>query len=327
MSNADPTKFRKATALNDDLDALSNGKVRSWGQISHLLDQIEQQGTWQTEAKSFTEWMRNKAQAFDLKQAAFWRYLTAGRYYVQLRETLAAYNVSCPPLEALPDKVSPENLELLSKLARVIPDEGLRRLAGQVIDGSVTRAKLRTTWQAYRPALGGRTAQGGGVGAPRINLNDHIQTESLAMASVLATLTSAGPGWTGGEKPDLYEIFMELRPEYIAPRSGSVVFDAVAVLREHKNSPLEIHGIEISSRSSPNMKEKFEGMAPFCSFLWLAIPGGAHDIAKSDIPRFVGVLRVEGNAVVVDRPAGPADLLGTELFAMTKGLLLRTLKR
>lgn len=318
---------QKTNALTDELAALSRGEPRSWAQVSHLLDQAEQTGYWKNEAKSFTEWLKSLAGSFDLKESTLWRYLTAGRYYVQLRETLAGRKISCPPLEHLSDKVSPENLELLSKLARVAPNDVLQRLAEQVINGSITRAELRTTWQAYRPVLGGRTARGGGVLAPRINLKDRTQFDSLMEAMVFTTLSSDGAGWTGIANPDLYELFMQVHPEYAGRRSTYRIFDALAVVRERKNSPLEIHGIEIAGGFHINMRGKFEGMAPFCNFLWLAIPESANRISKLDIPDFVGVLRAVGSGLIVERPAGPSELLGTELLAMTKGLLLKTLKR
>lgn len=248
--------------LAREIAALTQGQSRSWAHIGYLLDRIDQTDYWRNEAKSFTEWLKGHAESLGLKESTLWRYLTAGRYYIKLREALTGRGVSCPPLGELPDKVSPENLELLSKLARVAPDNALQRLAEQVISGGITRAELRTVWQAYRPALGGRTARGLGVPPPRINLRNREQFESLTEAMVLTSLASGDPSWSGIRNPDLYELFMHISPESDGATPRRYIFDAVAVIRDRKSDPLQIHGIEIAGGFHVNWSGKLEGMAP-----------------------------------------------------------------
>lgn len=137
--------------LAREIAALTQGQSRSWAHIGYLLDRIDQTDYWRNEAKSFTEWLKGHAESLGLKESTLWRYLTAGRYYIKLREALTGRGVSCPPLGELPDKVSPENLELLSKLARVAPDNALQRLAEQVISGGGTPRP-----RAVRPPSAGR---------------------------------------------------------------------------------------------------------------------------------------------------------------------------
>ena len=313
--------------LAREIAALAQGERRSWAQIGHLLDRIEQTNYWRTEAKSFTEWLKARSESMGLKESTLWRYLTAGRYYIKLREALTGRSVSCPPLGELSDKVSPENLELLSKLARVAPDDVLQRLAEQVISGGITRAELRTVWQAYRPALGGRTARGLGVPPPRVNLRNREQFESLTEAMVLTSLASGNPSWSGIQNPDLYELFMHVSPETDGAASRRYIFDAVAVIRDRKNDPLKIHGIEITGGFHLDWYRKLEGMAPYFNFLWVAVPEQAAQLERLAVPDFVGILRVMSGHVIVERPPRPSELLGSRVLEMTKGLLLKTLKR
>lgn len=99
----------------------------------------------------------------------------------------------CPAPAELPDTVSPENLELLGKLSRFVPDEHLPTLAQRVLTGDITRAELRQTWVAYRPALGGRTARGKGVAVPWVSPIDPKQCLSIVEAQVFTALSSARP--------------------------------------------------------------------------------------------------------------------------------------
>jgi hypothetical protein len=323
MSNLSSPK-QKSDALTHELAALSRGEVSSWSQIGNILIEVDQSGYWRNEATSFTDWLKHRADKFKLHESTLWRYLTAGRYYIQLRKTLTERNVLCPPLESLSGDVSPENLELLSKITRVAPDDALQRLTERVIGASITRAELRATWQAYRPVLGGRTARG--VSPPHINLADRDQVDSLLQATVLTALSAGGSAWTGIEKLEICRLFTNVRPEYAGPLPSCEI-DVVAMVREHEKSPLKIHGIEIIGSFNRQEKSKFVAMAPFCDLLWVATPDYADCMCKADVPDFVGIIRATESALRVERPARASKFLGTELLPMTKGLLLKTLNR
>lgn len=313
--------------LAREIDALSKGEIKSWPRIGAILDRVDQTGYWRCEASSFTEWLQRYADRLNLKESTFWRYLSAARYYISLQRIITERGISCPSLTELSDKVSPENLELLSKLDRVAPVAVLQRLAPQVIEGSITRAELRTVWQAYRPALGGRTARGLGVSPPQINPSDHEQYQSLTEAMVLAALASGDLAWTGAQDPDLCELVMHVSPERIGAGGSHFMFDAVAVVRERRNDPIKIHGIEIKSLIQPAYLSELVKMAPFFDFLWVAVPEQAALTECKSIPDFVGILRMIGDHVAVERQAVNSDLLGGRVLEMAKGLLLRSLKR
>lgn len=312
--------------LRHEITAIVSGEHWTWAQIGHLLDRVDKSGYWQSESSSFTAWLKERAGEFGVKESTLWRYLTAGRYYVQLRKSLSHRQVTCPPLENLSDTVSPENLELLSKLSRAAPDEVIQELAVKVIHGDITRAELRTTWQAYRPVLDGRTARGG-IDVPCINLNDRNQWHSQLEAMVLTTLSTASPEWTGVVKPEVYELIMYSSPLNRPTNHLSIVFDAVVVVRENSHASLKIHGIEIKSGGYlDNMTRQFETMAPFCDAVWLATPASPKEISKANLPDFVGVMRIDEGNVIVERFPGQSRLLSTRILDMTQGLLLKTMK-
>jgi hypothetical protein len=315
--------------INTDLAALAKGEVRSWAQIGLLLDQVDHSGYWQKSSGSFTEWLKALSPSLNLKEASLWRYLTAARYYQELRKTLIASGVSIPSLDELSDKVSPENIEILSKLARVMPDDVFRKIAQQVVASTVTRAELRETWLAYRPVLEGRTARGKGVAVPKINPADSFQSESMLEAQIFTALSANGSEWTGIERPDRYELFMHVSPELPLNARQRFTFDAVAAVRAHKSAPLTFHGIEIkgSYLISRSTYELLERQTPFCDFLWVATHGRTSELSMECIPEHVGLMIADGNSIQVIRPAQRSQQSGHYTGELAKGLLVKVFAR
>ena len=183
--------------IEKELAAIERGEARTWGQTAVLLDKIDTGGYWHRDSDSFTEWLGKHAQIFGVKPAMLWRHLTSGRYLKQLRDSAAARNVAIPTLDLLPNSVSSESVELLAKLERIMPQADFEKLLQRMLEGDARRAELRSLWEAYRPVLGGKTARGRGVIAPRINRQDPEQYQSLMEANFLSALKAAGSAWTG----------------------------------------------------------------------------------------------------------------------------------
>lgn len=319
------TTSAPSTDLADELAALSRGEVRSWGLMGYLLDQAEKTSYWQSEARSFSAYVELLANRYGVKTGSLWRYLTAGRYYDELRQHYGGgQSALFPPLREVADAVSPEKLEILSKLSRVAPDDVMTALVLRVVRSEITRAELRAQWEAYRPVLAGRTARGDGVSPPRVDHADPDQAAQLGEANVAFTLLSAGSAWTGCIDPDLYEVFVELRVKAPSP----MVFDFVALQRRTPDSALELHGIEVLSRlGRQNLTTKIRPLLPFFNFVWLALPEDAGPVPECTLPDFVGVLRVGQRGVTVERAAQISDKLGSEIATLTQALLVKSLGR
>ncbi len=308
--------------IDQDIATLVQGDVRTWARIGLLLEHVEKSGYWKNSSESFSEWLRTFGPSVNLKEASLWRYFTAARYYVQLRHTLLGKDISCPALFELPDNVSPENLELLSKLARVVPDDVLQNLAQQVVTGKVTRADLREKWQAYRTVLGGRTSRGKGVPIPRIDKADPQQFDSLLEAQVITALSMGGGEWIGIKHPHLYELLRNVRVE----SSEKFIFDAVAILRRKKTDPLEFHGIEITGHYyNTNQMMTLQRNLSYCDYLWLAFHEHSSRIFEGFKPVHIGLIVVDDNGVRVLRHAKRTDESGIHSGDLAKGLLLKAL--
>jgi len=256
-----------------------------------------------------------------------WRYLASARYFETLRDDLTKRGIACPQLVDLSTTVSPENLELLAKLERAAPSEAYMEIATRVIHGSITRAEMRKVWSAFRPVLAGRTARGLGVPAPKADLADPIQYDSMVQADVLKTLMLIGSAWMGDDKPYLYEIFHHAVPEF-KKAALRFQFDAVVMISKSKQAQTEYHGIEIRGNLSLlNMQffELLERQRPYCHYLWIALNEHALDVGGYEIPGHIGLLAFNRGHIRVLRQAvrGDGELSGD----LAKGLLVRALGR
>ncbi len=314
--------------LRKELRALKSGPVPAWPRIGQVLDDADSWGYWETEgAASFTQWLRSLAHSLGRKERIFWRYLSAARYYKQLQEQLKQRKFDAPTLTELPDGVSPENLELLSKLSRVAPEEVLEPLARRVVEGKISRAELNRAWQAFRPALGGRTARGRGAVKPRLDRKDPRQFERQLKATVCHWLQVIDPRWTGCKYPDSYEVFLQVQPEPVPDRAFSYVFDAVAVVRRQEG-PVELHGVEVIGMfSNESLQLKLSQAAEYCDYLWVAWNEEAGSVNSSRIPESIGLLEDRGGWTVVERRAKRTSQSGRYRENLLAGLLARAIRR
>ncbi len=309
--------------------AMLAGEARTWAQIGFLLHQGDETGIWKEEYNSFTDWLKKLSVALNLREASLWRYLAAYRYYLELHANLRKRSILCPEPVKLPESVSPENLELLGKLSRVVPAEMLPSLAQRVLSGNVTRAELRQLWAAYRPALAGRTARGKGVSVPRVSPGNPTQYQSILEAQIFATLSSSGAQWTGISKPAYVEFFMGAKPVFTEGEKHRFEFDAVIMVGQSKHAPPTFHGIEIRGMPYFGPAEKFLlPRIPFCDYLWVATTVPDHGLRREmNIPDYVGLLVVSDGMIEVKQYPRHLPESGTKTGDLAKGLLLRSVRR
>lgn len=322
---------QRRKTIDENLSALDRGELRTWGQIGKLLAEVEASEHWKAEAKSFTEWLRIHSAKVGLTESSLWRYLSSSRYYERIRSTLVRRGIESPTLEELSDQVSPENLELLSKLARVAPDDVLQRVATDVLAGTITRAELRTTWQIYRPALAGQTARGRGVTVSRIRRPNPDQFNSLLEASILTALSASGEKWLGSVWPRKCQLYRNVRPVVRADVRRVVEFDLVAVVRGPRDASVLLHGIEIKGGASPLLAARvlplLEEQAKYCDYFWLAQAYEAFEYGLREIPEYIGMLVAQDGDIRVLREARLLSGSVSHTGDLAKGLLLQLARR
>jgi hypothetical protein len=292
-----------------------------------MLDRTDANGDWSRSASTFSDWMGAEAQKLGLGASNLWRYLASVRYYETLRRRLSGAGFKIPRLLDLPSSVSPENLEILSKLERAMPAVNFNELASDVLAGQVTRAKLRDTWLAFRPALGGRTARGKGAQAPTIDPRDPDQHSSVLEALVYTALSNYGPSWTGAPNPAIYQLITNVVPEPNSQTESRTTLDLVAVIQEVKDGPILLHGVEIRGNNLvARVPRMLQAQSLYCHSMWLAVPKVSPELDALAIPAKFGLLVTANEKIQVVRKAEqrPNDGLTGQL---AKGLVARLLGR
>lgn len=309
-----------------EFDAISRQERRSWGQVSTFLNTFELTGLWKNEAKSFTEWLARNALALHYSESTLWRYLTVGRYYNKLRPKLLVRNVDAPALEELTAKISPENFEILSKLERIVPNDTFIDLADRLMQGKVTRAMLRSTWETFRPVLNGKTARGRGVDTPRFDPHNAVQHLSMFESMVIDTISKGNASWLGGSESDQYGVFVHVGPLPDDTFFKSINIDLVIMTSHQPCKKICFTGIEISGMFSKTVMQKLEAQSKYCDMTWLALPDYIDD-CKEIIPSHIGILTVLESTIHVIRHASTTPQVDGKTGDLAKALLMRIHKR
>lgn len=314
--------------LHNELAALKRGEPRTWGQTSSFLNAYEQSQLWANEAGSFTKWLECHAKALGSTESTLWRYLTAGRYYQTLRPQLLARNVQAPPLDELPVKYSPECFELLGKLERIAPYHIFTNLADGLMQGTVTRSTLRSTWGTFRPILGGKTARGRDVAPPRFEPDDPVQYHGMFRSMLINTLFAVDATWLGGSEKDRHETFLQVGPLAASPPLKSFTIDAVVAVVHHPSKQLYFNGIAIFDIVRRSDIPKLEAQSLYCDMFWVAVPYYRGSDYASTIPAHIGIITVDNtnSAINVLRHARPIPEKNSKTGDLAKAIMLQTIK-
>lgn len=319
-------EYLSLRAAQIELKALQRGEHRTWAEIGRLLGSVELHGAWRGEAGSFTEWLKQFAKRLGKKESSFWRYLTAGRYYIKLRKQMLKRNNEYPLLQNLPDRISPENLELLSKLERVAPPEAIYQFSDRVIAGVATRAELRDAWKIFRPILAGQTARGQ-LNIPRFDPSDISQVDCLMEAMVFRALSQKDANWLGNDQSDFCEIFANVWLSLsINQRKMSIGIDAVVVTGQKSKAQLILHCIQVVGMGYLHTTVEEVLLTKYCDFMWVAMHEKILDDMRANIPKDVGIMTInDGGFIHMVRPAIIGDDSGKNSCELAKALLLKLL--
>jgi hypothetical protein len=288
-------------------------KKRGWGEIALVLLEVEASGSWRDQADTLSDWVASVAQALGLGEASIWRYLSSARYALELRGVWLG-QASDEDLADLLNQASPENLELLSKLSRVAPPEVFEDMKHHVLLGSISRAKLRAVWQDFRPALGGRTAQGIGKATPRVDLSDPEQQAAVFRGLALTALGNFAR-LLGESAPHAAMLFKDVGFDRVG------MFDAVCAVQQTEWSRPTLHGIVIAKDGK--VPSDLRLRAEYADATWFITAG---DVTPA-LPRGVGHVSLSNNElrVVLSAMVTTPDAAKSEY--LLRAVLLRVLSR
>jgi len=299
--------YSNANEITMELDAIISGEKRAWSQISALMHAVKERGYWEGRSDSFSKWLEDFGCKIGLGKSTLWRYYSVGNKYNNLRD-MAAFRGHdehyYPQLEDLQDHVSPESLEILEKLGRVMSYSETYNVMDEIIGGTIRRKELRDKWETFKPTLDGQTARGKGSDVPKVDRSNKEQANSLLEAMVLDALKKAGPSWLGLNTPTYYRLATGVIPDVKgvhhsglredAPESGPNI---IALVKEKRESVLVVHGIEIACDLTTSVIQKLEGLWWYCDAAWVAIHQDATNIDLGLVPDDVGVIGVKNGKV------------------------------
>lgn len=290
-------------------------KKRSWGEIALLILRAEETGVWKLQdSLTFSDWLESLAEQLGLQRSNLWRYRSSAYFAIDLMQL--SRSLSDSELIAALNRTSAENLELLSKISRVAPDGVFRQIKDQVLTGELTRKRLRETWELFKPALGGETAQG--RSRPPV-VEDPDSQASVQHAIVLSQLAENGAKWLS-PMGVISSKLMGLSSN--AGDQSASGLDAVIVARMEGGAEALLHGVKVID--SLEGLEQFASLLRHCEHLWLAISKRNQVPDNINIPEQVGLVAVSEAGVEVI--AQGQTMHGSDtLTRMCKHLLARML--
>ena len=311
---------KTADVIKAELESLQQGEVFVWGRMSRLLDLIDKTGYWRNYDHSFTAWLQNNAPLLGIKISMAWRYLASGRFYLRLQQDFPF--LIDKPLAEVSDELSPENLELVSRISRCAPDDIFKPLAIRVLSGKAKRSELRAAWLAFKPMLEGKTARGRGVVAHMVKPEAISENDQRLVTALMKNqLAISDSSWTKRGPLHINRVFFNISPSY------DRIFDAVVVTRGQR-SAFFLHGIKICLNSEVLSSFFIKGLKSFideCDTLWLAFPSLPDVALIEKIPKPVGIITIDSNGIQTvrlpkgeNRPGSTAELAKTLLEIILK---------
>lgn len=316
----------ESTIINADIsdvsEFLNSGPKQSWVNVASLLLRVEQSGSWHNDYSSFAVCLRDIANGLNLKESMLWRYRRAALFYSRFFDDKKMPKlINLPSLENLQD-ISPDNIDLLDKLSRVLPENELILLMVKVISKQVGRRELREKWQTLREELLGRTARGKGVVTPKLARKDSHLSIKYLEDKTLSYLQEIGPSWLGVNSANRYHIL----------RSSSMVFlykydvDAVAVVQKSNSNILEYHGIAIKNRVDRTLANYLPKEQYFDS-TWLVCNTIGLDLPINEVPQHLSIISVDDSMVTLVRPGIPSAETASQKLSLMNDIIFQLLPK
>jgi hypothetical protein len=249
---------------------------------------------------SSTTWIRSFASQSGMQPSTLWRLLTAGKYYRELQQEFEQGGVSLPDLEDPAIAASPESLEILSKLARVMPPD-LQQIQRGTLEGKISRRELRDLWITYRPVLEGKNARGWPAQKPRFNSRNPSMQQAHRKAQAMNTIREVGPSWLGNSESYIYKVFPidKVREfEHLFRSPDDPRPDAIVLHSSSMDAPLEAYSL-IVALNTPDDAELLatSGQVAQLDGVWVVITAAQRKSALSEPYLDCGILLLGNSSV------------------------------
>lgn len=133
------------TKIEKELIKLSKSEKKKWQEIAILLIKVRENKLYISRSEdSFSSWLNKLAESANLHPSGFWRFLSAGSYYLEKT------GKEVDSLESI--GISAHKLELVKKISELEPDIEME-LFEKVISDNVTVKELRDQFEILKDGL------------------------------------------------------------------------------------------------------------------------------------------------------------------------------
>lgn len=290
--------------IEQELGKILQTDRQNWVTIYDLMCQVEQGKLWQGVHHSFTAWVRFLANTNHVHESLLWKRKKEGEIYKEYESRAKQKNKIVPKMQDL--KVSPDNLELIDKIAQS-NDSVKDNLIDKLLNNDIKRRDLKNAWQTVREQKQAKNQK-----AVKVNSHDKIKQTSKAKQVYQTTLKAIdivlalnNPDWLDSDfnitrysskyNKKVYSEFTEFAV-YTGSSRYSRRIDVMIIenMTAATNYELNLHGIEIKVSKNDLLKDKKMGeYTEYCDYFWLAIPESLLEEAKEIILPNWGIIIVK----------------------------------
>ena len=266
-----------------------------WGVLGLLIESVDHHNSWVVEYESFTEWMRALAKKLDKKEGSVWRCKTSFIYFLNSQKKLVEYGLAIPNVYDLSKQVSAENLEILSKIEAVAPDDVIYDLYEKVYSGTIRRMDLRDTWLIFRSEVKEKIPNRRNGKSSKSTLRSKKTQLFVPKSSMMNAVKEEFNKIIEVDKADIYRFLLnfEIKKNYF--------LDAMIVVK-FKRKEINLHIIyTIESYITEERIERIESRAEYGDYLWIVCDRNNIDSDETlEIERldFVGIINVHDDKEV-----------------------------
>jgi hypothetical protein len=239
--------------------------------------------------------MRALAKKLDKKEGSVWRCKTSFIYFLNSQKKLVEYGLAIPNVYDLSKQVSAENLEILSKIEAVAPDDVLYDLYEKVYSGTIRRMDLRDTWLIFRSEVQEKIPNRRNGKLPKSTLRSKKTQLFVPKSSMMNAVKEEFNKIIDVDKADIYRFLLnfEIKKNYF--------LDAMIVVK-FKRKEINLHIIyTIESYITEERIERIESRAEYGDYLWIVCDRNNVDSDEIlDIKRleWVGIITVHDDKEV-----------------------------
>lgn len=309
-------------SIADKLASFSSASGPSWVTVALLLLQFEESGHLKSENRSLNAFVGDVAIKLNKEKSMLWRYRRALLFHRQLNPDVNVNSLQPEELKQL-EGISPNNLDLLEKISRVLPDRDFKNLAKRVYSKQIIRKELQEKWRALKGTLEGKTARGKGVKAPKAPPKKMKSSRFYHVDQIFTWLQEIRPSWLGITAEDRYLILRASDYHFL----DKYRVDAMVVVIKANTDYMEFHAIEIKIMGLSGILKNYPDIELF-DYFWLVIKGGLAAKKRSirEVPAHIGIVIIDdGMNVNVDRYAMKTQGSASKKLVIANDILLHLL--